>query len=77
METSKKKIKMGVVLGQNLGQIKPNVVKKVKKWALSIGVFFSYLHVEYLLKQKVVALQISEWKLKAIQLEMPCLNSPS
>ena len=29
-----------MVLGQNLGQIRPNVVKKVKKWALSS--FFSY-----------------------------------
>ena len=36
-----KKIKVGVALGQNLGQIRPNVVKKVKKWLLSIA-FFSY-----------------------------------
>ena len=45
---------MGVVLGQNLGQVKPNVVeKKQKKQALSLG-FFHILHGEYLLKQKVV-----------------------
>ena len=37
-----KKIKVGVVLGQNLGQIKPNIVKKVKKWALSIVSFFIF-----------------------------------
>ena len=41
METSKK-IKVGVVLGGNLGQVRPNVVKKVKKWALSIGFFFIF-----------------------------------
>ena len=40
--------------GKNfLGQIRSNVVKKVKKVALSID-FFHILHVEYLLKQKVV-----------------------
>ena len=33
--------KVVVVVGQNLGQIRSHVVKKVKKWALSIG-FFSY-----------------------------------
>ena len=42
---------MGVVLGQNLGQIRFNVVKKVKKLALSLG-FFHILIGEYLLKQK-------------------------
>ena len=49
-----KKIKVGVVLGQYLGQIRSNVVKKVKKQALSI-VFFHILNGEYLLhgeKQK-------------------------
>ena len=30
---------VGVILGQNLGQIRSNVVKKVKKQALSLGVF--------------------------------------
>ena len=34
-----KKIKWGVVLGQNLGQIMPNVVKKVKKQVISLGFF--------------------------------------
>ena len=55
---------MGVVLGQNLGQIRPNVVKKIKKQALSIS-FFHILHGEYLLKLKVVVVQILEWKFKA------------
>ena len=41
METSKK-IKLGVVLGQNLGQIKSNVVKKIKKQALSMIFFFMF-----------------------------------
>ena len=50
-------------MGQNLGQIRPNVVKKVKKWALSI-VFFHTLHREYLLKQIIVVVQTSEWKSK-------------
>ena len=53
-----------MVLGQNLGQIRPNVVKKVKKQALSIR-FFHILHGEYLLKQKVMVIQILEWKFKA------------
>ena len=35
-----KKIKVGVVLGQNLGQIGSNVMKKVKKWTLSIVFLF-------------------------------------
>ena len=61
METSKKKIKVGVVLGQNLGQIRSNVVKKVKKQALSLGFFIFYL-----LKQKVVVVKQPEWKLMAI-----------
>ena len=32
-----KKIKLGVVLGQNVGQIMCNVVKKVKKQVISLG----------------------------------------
>ena len=55
-----KKITVGVVLGQNLGPIRSYVVKKVKKRALSIA-FFHILHREYLLKQKVVVAQTSEW----------------
>ena len=53
-----------MVLGQNLGQIRPNVVKKVKKQVLLIS-FFHILHGEYLLKQKVVVIQIVGWKFKA------------
>ena len=60
-----KKIKLGVTFGQNLGQIRSNVVKKVKKQAFSIS-FFNVLHgEEYLLKQKVVVVQILELKFKA------------
>ena len=52
-----------MVLGQNLGQIRPNVVKKVKKQVLLIS-FSHILHGEYLLKQKVVVTKILEWKCK-------------
>ena len=41
----------------------PNVVKKVKKQALSIG-FFHFLFGEYLLKQKVVVAKTLESKFK-------------
>ena len=58
------KPKLGVVFGQNLGQIRPNVVRKVKKLVLSIK-FFSCFAWEYLLKQKVVVVQTTEWKFKA------------
>ena len=40
---SAKKIKVGAILGQNLGQIRSNVVKKVKKQRLSLGFFIFYL----------------------------------
>ena len=63
LETSKK-IKVGVVLRQTLGQIWQNVVKKVNKQVLSIG-FFHILHGEYFLQQKVVGLHRLEWKFKA------------
>ena len=58
---------MGVLLGQNLGQIRPNIMKKVKKQALSISFFFIFYMGNYLLKQKVVVLvvQIIEWKFNA------------
>ena len=46
-----------------MGQIRPDVAKKVKKQALSIS-FFHILHEEYLLKQKVVVVKILEWKFK-------------
>ena len=54
---------MGVVLGQNLGQIRSNVVKRVKKLALSIG-FSHILHGEYILKQEVVVVQTPEQNFK-------------
>ena len=41
-KTAKKKIKSGVVLGRSLGQIMSNVVKKVKKQAISLGFFFIF-----------------------------------
>ena len=42
-----------MVLGQNLGQIMSNVVKRVKKQAILLG-FFHILLGKCLLKQKVV-----------------------
>ena len=56
---------MGVVLEQNLGQIRSNVMKKVKKQALSLG-FFHILLGKCLLKQKVVVIKPPEWKFMAI-----------
>ena len=53
-----------MVLGQKLGQIRSNVMKTVKKRALSID-FVHILHGEYLLKQKVVVVKTPEWKFKA------------
>ena len=38
-----KKIKVGLVVGQNLGQVRSNVVKNVKKRALSIVFFIFYM----------------------------------
>ena len=61
-----KKIKVGVVLGLNLGKIGPSAVKKVKKQALSVS-FFHILLGEYPLKQKVVVVKIFEWKFKVNQ----------
>ena len=60
-----KKIKLGVVLGQNLGQIMSNVVKKVKKQVISLG-FFSYFTWDYLLKQESVVVKPLDWKFIAI-----------
>ena len=42
-----------------------NIVKKVKKQAISLG-FFHILLREYLLKQKVVVVESPEWKFMAI-----------
>ena len=62
MEISKN-IKVNVVLGQNFGQVRSNVVKKIKKHALSIG--FSYFMWEITFKgKKVVVVQKHEWKFK-------------
>ena len=60
-----KKVKSGVVLGQNLGQVMSNVVKKVKKQAISLG-FFHILLGDYLLKQEAVVVKPPEWKFMAI-----------
>ena len=57
------KPKEGVVLAQNLGQIRFDVAKKVKKVA-STG-FFYILHGEYILKQEVVVIETPEWKFNA------------
>ena len=46
----------GLVLGQNLGQIMSNAMKKVRKQALTICLFH-ILHGEYLFKEKVVVVQ--------------------
>ena len=54
-----------MVLEQNLGQIMSNIVKKVKKQAISLG-FFHILLGEYLLKQKVVVVKPPEWNFMAI-----------
>ena len=43
-----------------------NVVKKVKKQAISLG-FFHILLGEYPLKQKVVVVKSPEWKFMAIR----------
>ena len=54
-----------MVLGQNLGQIMSNVVKKVKKKTISSG-FFHILLGDYLLKQEAVVVKPTEWKFMAI-----------
>ena len=54
-----------MVLGQNLGQIMSNIVKKVKKQAISLG-FFHILLGDYLLKQETVVIKPPEWKFMAI-----------
>ena len=60
-----KKPKLGVVSGQNLGQIMSNVVKKGKKQVISLR-FFSYFSWDYLLKQEVVVVKPPESKFIAI-----------
>ena len=58
-------IRLGVVLGQKLGEIISNGLKKVKKQAISL-VFFHILLEDYLLKQEVVVVKPPEWKFIAI-----------
>ena len=62
-----KKVKWVWSLGQNLGQIRSNVVKKTKKLAFQ-GVF-SIICMRctglYIQKQEVVVVEITELKLKA------------
>ena len=60
-----KKMKLGVVLGQNLGQIMSSVVKKSKETGNIIR-FFSYFTRDYLLKQEAVVVKPSEWKCMTI-----------
>ena len=43
-----------------------NVVKNIKKQAISLGVFFHILLGDYLLKQESVVVKPSEWKFMAI-----------
>ena len=52
-----------MVLGQNLDQIRPNFVKKLKKHIMNK--LFSYFTWEYLLQQKAVVAQILEQIFKA------------
>ena len=52
--------------GKILGQIMPNVLKKVKKQATSLG-FFHILLEDYLLKQEAVVVKPAEWKFMAIK----------
>ena len=56
-----------MVLTKNLGQIRSNVVKKVKKQTPPLG-FFNILLWEYILIQKVVVIKPSEWTLMATNL---------
>ena len=48
-----------------MGQIRFNVVKKVKKQTISLG-FFHILLGKYFLKEKVVFVKPTEWKCMAI-----------
>ena len=64
LETSKKKLKMDVVFGQNLGQIRSNVVKKSKETGI-INRFFSYFAQGIHFKARRVVIQTPGWKFKA------------
>ena len=54
-----------MVLGQNLGQIMSNVMKKSKETGHIIR-SFSYFTRDYLLKQEAVVVKPLEWKFIAI-----------
>ena len=54
-----------MVVGQNLGQIMSNVVKKIKKQAILLG-FSHILLGHYLLKQEAVVVKPPEWEFVAI-----------
>ena len=58
-------MKVGVMLGQNLGQIRSSVMKKVMKQALTLG-FFHILLGEYLLKKKEEVVKPPQWKFMVI-----------
>ena len=60
-----KKVKLAVVLGQNLGQIMSNVGKKVNRQSISLG-FLHILLKDYLLRQEAVAVKPDEWKFMTI-----------
>ena len=51
-------------LGQNLDQIRSNVVKKQRNWPFN-RFFFHILHEVYISKQDAVGIEIPEWKLQA------------
>ena len=63
-----------MVLGQNLGQIMSNVLKKVKKQAISLGVFRISLG-DYLLKQEALVVKPLEWKFMPIIARNPNFNN--
>ena len=61
---AKKQTKWVWSLGKIWAKLGPMLRKKVQKLALSIG-FSHILHVEYILKQDVVVVQMPEWTFKA------------
>ena len=58
---------MGVVLGQNLGQITSNVVKKSKETGITYSFFSDFAQgIHFKGRQEVVVVQTPEWKLRQI-----------
>ena len=53
-------------MGQNLGEIRSNVVKKNKRTGISMGFFFIFCMKYTFTSKKVVIIEIPEWKLKTI-----------